>query len=220
MPRMLSLSRPVLLPLLAASLLLLSLPAQARHRRWDVGHRVTGMGLMIHNELQQGYGGVGTLIRFRPRPRFGLEIGVDMLHGEADDGSARELFHFSSAMHLYLFPGGFFELYGLAGMGSVISRWYDTESGGVYGESGGLSLQLGVGAQLNIWRFRLYADLRAIGIAPFDTGDSSGSGEGPDNPYIRDTGSGYRVLNDPGPFQGGEEGIAGTAFSMGVAFSW
>jgi len=201
---------------LTTALLLAPGAAHARYPRVEAGARVVGLGLTAREQQTQDYGGAGALLRYRHSRRFAIELGADVTHGEMEDETARDLVHLNSALLFYFFPGGLIEMYGLAGMGSMMVRWHDLDDEVDYGAGSGMTFQAGIGVQLLLDRFRIFADLRGLAVAPLH--DGGGEGSAPETPYLRNPGGEYRLIEDPEPLA--HDGVFGSSFQVGVAYSW
>ena len=200
----------------ALALLLALVAARASTPRLEAGARVVGLGLTARDQQSQDYGGLGAVLRYRHSRRFAIELGADVTSGAMEDATSRELMHLNSALLFYFFPGGMLELYGLAGFGSMLVRWHDSELDQDYGSGSGMTFQAGFGVQLLLDRFRIFADLRGLAIAPLHEG--GGGGDAPETPYLRNPDAPYRVLEGAEPLS--NDGVFGSSFQLGVAYSW
>ncbi len=201
---------------LALSLLLgLASPAAAQAPRLELGGRLRGGSLVGSERPEQPFGGLGVEARYRISRRLGMEVSTDLLSGEVEAGGQRDLVHFDTAMMVYFFPGGIFELYGLGGMGSMLTHWHDPELGRDYGSAAALTVQLGFGAQLLLGNLRLSADLRAVALGPIHADSPSGTNP-PKTPYLRSAAEESHVLTLTEP--AADDGLAATSLQFSVAY--
>lgn len=77
-----------------------------------------------------GAGGVGAALRFRPTPRFALDIGLDVMGGTDANGFKRSEVPFTIAGLLYLNPRSKVQVYLLGGLGFSTARVEKTTQAG------------------------------------------------------------------------------------------
>ncbi len=115
-------------------------------------------------------------IRFRPAPRYALDVGVAAFHGT--DWANRDRIEGSLFVdgRLYLNPSNNVQLYGLGGLALSRAALYSTEPGGTDRTLAHLSGSLGAGLELRIAPF-LSIDLEARALLRSKVADSESDPE-------------------------------------------
>jgi hypothetical protein len=219
-------SLPALLALAVAVTTLAPALASAHHmpriRTWDLGARMTGMalhkGAKAAPEDTQAYGGLGLMARYRINRRWGVELAADLLHADLEGGSARDLIPATASLTYHLFPHSRIQPYGVAGLGIITGRWYNSEDDETIGASTGPMGQIGAGLLIDLHPIRLYFDIRRAFIRPHDDRTDELA------TAARSVGEGCTDCSEgpPGALTGfGEdEAITGTVVNAGLGVTW
>jgi hypothetical protein len=147
-------------------------------------------------------GGIGASLRFRPNPRFAVDLGIDVLGGTDANGYKRTETPFTVVGLLYLNPRSVAQVYLLGGFGLSTARVERTDSSGYqfnerYSYFGGI---FGAGMEFRVARkIALNFDVRGFVRSRTDDGASS-------NPEF--TASDGRTTNSSG----------GALFTGGITF--
>lgn len=136
-------------------------PRQVYRSEVGINFHLTGAAFGSNENMTNSAaaGGVGAAIRFRPTPRFALDLGLDVIGGTDANGFKRSEVPFTIAGLLYLNPRSKVQVYLLGGIGfstarveTVTTQGYTVDDrysyfGGLFG--GGLELRIAPKVALN-----------------------------------------------------------------------
>jgi hypothetical protein len=143
--------------------------AEPELARWGIGLRLSSLALAPEGapDAESHYGGGGLQLRYRLRPRWQLELSVENLREQHEDGTEGEryLSSVTLAAQYHFNPYARWDWYVLAGIGGTGDGHPDaTDEQREASQMGHVAV--GAGVERRFRRFGIAAELRAIGMAP------------------------------------------------------
>ena len=139
--------------------------------RWGVGLRASSMALAPEStpDAETQYGGGGFQVRYRVRPRWGVELAMDHFREQLENGEegTRQLSSVTLSASYHFRPYARWDWYVLAGFGGTADGDPDISDEQREASKMGHAV-LGVGVERRFRHLALGAELRAIGMSPPD----------------------------------------------------
>lgn len=146
--------------------------------RWGLGLRMTSVGLHPDGDADAhtDYAGGGLQLRWRVRPRWELELTSESMREQLPDGAGegdRMLGMVTLAARFHPRPWARWDWYALAGVG--VTSEVEDPSSATPERRQAPHVVLGGGVERRFGRIGLGAELRAVGVAPWEEGEDASS---------------------------------------------
>ncbi|HUQ02502.1 MAG TPA: outer membrane beta-barrel protein [Kofleriaceae bacterium] len=137
--------------------------------KWGIGLRMTSLTLAPESnpDAETQYGGGGLQLRYRLAPRWQLELALDHVQEQLEDGTmgTRQLDSATLAAQYHFRPYNRWDWYAMVGIGGTSNG--DPEISDEEREASSVGhVALGVGLERRWNHLAIGAELRAVGIAP------------------------------------------------------
>jgi hypothetical protein len=139
--------------------------------KWGIGLRMTSMALAPESnpDAETQYGGGGLQLRYRVAPRWQLELALDHVTEQLENGDmgTRQLQSATIAAQYHFRPYERWDWYALVGLGGTANGDPEISDEERRASEQG-HVHLGVGIERRFRHFAIGAELRAVGMAPHE----------------------------------------------------